>query len=44
MVLAEEISRQSRVDSIVWLVVVTLIQIYDEKEQAHQGKDTKCTV
>lgn len=44
MVLAEEISRQSRVDSIVWLVVVTLIQIYDEKEQAHQGKNTECTV
>jgi hypothetical protein len=40
MVLAEEIARQPSIDSVVWLLVITLTQIYHEKEKA----GTKCTV
>ena len=36
--MAEEISRQPSVDSVAWLLVVTFMQIYNEKEQAGQGK------
>ena len=36
--LAEEISKQPSIDSVVWLLVVTLMKIYNEKEQAEQGK------
>ena len=38
MELAEEISRQPSIDSVMWLLVVTLMQIYNDKEQAEQGK------
>ena len=33
-----EISRQPNIDSVLWLLVVTLMQIYNEKEQAEHGK------
>ena len=36
--LAEEISKQPSIDSVMWLLVLTLIEIYKEKEQAEQGK------
>ena len=38
MSLAEEISRQPSIDSVVWLLMVTLVQIYHEKEQTDQEK------
>lgn len=38
MALAEEISRQSNIDSVLWLLVITFMQIYNEKEQAEQRK------
>ena len=31
-VLAEEISKQPSLDSLVWILVVTLMKIYNEKE------------
>ena len=36
--LAEKISKQSSIVCIVWLLVATLTQIYNEKEQADQVK------
>ena len=36
--LAEEISKQPSIDSVVWLLVVTLMKIYNEKEQVGQMK------
>ena len=38
MALAEEISVLPRIDSVVWFVVFTLMQIYIEKEQTGKGK------
>lgn len=38
MALAEKISRQPSVGSVTWFLVVTLVQIYKEKEQVEQGK------
>ena len=35
---AEEISKQSNIISVMWILVVTLMKIYNEKEQAEQGK------
>jgi hypothetical protein len=35
---AEEISRQPNIDSVTWLVVITLMQIYNEKEQGEGYK------
>ena len=32
MALVEEISRLPSIDSVTWLLVITLTQIYDEKE------------
>ena len=32
MSLAEEISQQSSIDYVIWLLVITLFQIYNEKE------------
>ena len=42
--LAVEISKQPSIDSVVLLTVVTLMKIYNEKEQAVQGKlqNVKC--
>ena len=31
--LSEEISKQPRIDSIVWLLVVTVMNIYNEEKQ-----------
>ena len=42
--LSEEISGQPSTDSVVWLLVSMLIRIYNEKEQAKQGKIKKCTI
>jgi hypothetical protein len=42
MTLAEEISRQPSIICVVWLLVVTLLQIYKEKEQTEKNK--KCMV
>ena len=36
--LVEEISRKPSVDFVAWLLVVMLMEIYNEKEQAEQGK------
>lgn len=36
--LAEEISRNPDVDSIMWLLLIFLMQVYNEKEQAEQEK------
>ena len=38
LALAEEISRKPGIDCIVWLLVAMIIQIYNEREQAKQGK------
>lgn len=38
MALAEESSRQPSIDSVLWLLVVTLRQVYNEMEQVEQGK------
>lgn len=32
--LAEEISQQSSVDSVIWILMLTLMKIYNEKEKA----------
>ena len=34
ILLAEEISKQPIIASVVWLLVFTLVEIYNEKEQA----------
>ena len=36
--MAEEISKQPSIDSVVWLLVLTLMKIYNEKEQAEKIK------
>ena len=36
IVFAEEISRQPSVDCVVWLLVASLMQIFNVKEQAEQ--------
>jgi hypothetical protein len=36
--LAEEISRPSSIDCVAWLLVAVLMQIYNERRQAEQGK------
>ena len=36
--MAEEISKQPSIDSVVCLLVFTFMQIYNEKEQAEQGR------
>lgn len=38
MALAEKISRQPSIDSVTRFLVVTLVQIYNEKEKVEQGK------
>ena len=39
MALAEEISRQLNIiDSLMGLLLITFMQIYNEKEKAEQGK------
>ena len=38
MVLSKEISGCSGIDLVMWLLVVTLTQIYNEKKQAEQEK------
>ena len=38
ILLAEEISKQPCIDAVMWLLLFTLLQIYNEKEQAEQGK------
>jgi hypothetical protein len=41
--LVDEISRQAHIDSFTWLLVVTHMQIYNEKEQVEQ-KEIKCMI
>jgi hypothetical protein len=41
--LAEDISKQPSIDSVVRLLVASLKQIYNEKKQAEQRKIQKCT-
>lgn len=36
--LTKETSEQPSIDSVMWLLVVTLMKIYNEKEQAEQRK------
>ena len=38
ILLAKEISRQPSLDSVVWLLLVTLTQIYNKKEQGELEK------
>ena len=44
MTLAEEISRESSTDSVIQLLVITLMQIYNKMKEAEQKKNTKHTV
>lgn len=37
-ILAEEVSRQPNIDYGDWLLVATLVQIYNEKEETEQVK------
>lgn len=41
MSLAEEISIQTHVNSVMWLLMIALTQIYNEKEQASKEKKKK---
>lgn len=36
--LEKDISKQHSIDYVVWLLVFTLMQFYNEKRQAEQGK------
>ena len=36
--LAEEISKHPSIDSVIWLLLFMLVKIYNETEQAEQGK------
>ena len=36
--LGEEISKQPNIDSVMWLLVVTVTKVYNEKKQAQQGQ------
>ena len=36
--LAEDISKQTSTDCVMWLLVASLMQICNQKEQAEQGK------
>jgi hypothetical protein len=36
--LAGEISKQTNIDYIMWLIMFTLTKIYNEKKQVEQGK------
>ena len=38
ILLAEEISKQPSIDSFAWLLFLTLMNIYNEREQAKQTK------
>ena len=38
ILLAEEILKQPSIDSVVWLLVITLVKIHGGKEQAEQSK------
>jgi hypothetical protein len=38
MALAEETSRQPSIDFVIWLLVATVIQIYNVKVQVGQGE------
>ena len=38
ILLAEEISKQPSIDSVMWFLVVTLMKIYNKKEQVQQSK------
>ena len=38
ILLTEEISKQLSIESVVWLLMLTLMKIYSEKEQTEQGK------
>jgi hypothetical protein len=42
--LAEAVSKQTNIDCVAWSLVVSLMKIYNEKEQTEQGKMQKCTV
>ena len=41
--LEEDILKQSSIDAVMWLLVLTLMKIYSEKKQAEQG-NIKCTI
>lgn len=36
--LAEEMSKQPSIESVVWLLVLILMKIYNEREHAEHGK------
>lgn len=36
--MAEDISKELSIDCVVWLLVVSIIQIYNEKDEVGQGK------
>ena len=42
--LTEEISKQSRIDSVNWILVLTPMNIYSEMEQAEQDKLQKINI
>lgn len=41
MALAEGLSRWPRADCVVWLLLITLMQIYTENEQAGQRQNVE---
>ena len=38
ILLAEKISKQPSIESALWLLVLTLMKIFNKKEQAEKGK------
>lgn len=44
MYLTEENSRQPKIDSMMWLLVVTLMQVYSEKRAGRAKRIIKCTI
>lgn len=42
--LAVEISKQRNIDSVFWLLMLSVKKIYSEKDQAEQGKSVRYTI
>lgn len=39
-----QIPKQPSTDCVLWLLVITPVQIYNEKEQAGKKRNTQCTI
>lgn len=42
--LAEDISRESSIESVVWLLMLNIMPIYSENGNTGEKKNAKCTV